>query len=98
MAMSPDEDPIYQAGYQQGLADGAIRRAGPSNERRYLFAAGTLVAGIGGAVVTGMLFSTKYRDIGGVLAFSAAVLGAAFGAASILVDEAPVTPNLGIKV
>jgi hypothetical protein len=67
-------------------------------ERRRLFAVGTLVFGIGGAVVSGMLFSEKHRAIGSVLAFSAAVLAASLAAANILVDDHPVTPTLRLKV
>lgn len=97
--MDPVEDPLYQAGYRQGLAD-SIRHSGsaPSPKRRYLFAAGTFAFGVGGAVVTAMLFSEKHRALGSVLAFSTAVLGASFAAANILVDDHPVTPTLRLKV
>jgi hypothetical protein len=57
-----------------------------------------LVFGIGGAVVSGMLFSEKHRAIGSVIAFSVAVLAASLAAANIMVEDHPVTPTLRLKV
>lgn len=98
--MNPADDPLFQAGYRQGLADSISgeRSQGPTLERRRLFATGTLVLGIGGAVVSALVFSEKHRAIGSVLAFSAAVLGASLAAANIMVDDHPTTPTLRLKV
>lgn len=94
-----DRDEVYRAGYRQGVldADANTLALEMTPARRYTLAAGTLIAGIGSAVVGAMLFNPKYRHVGGIIAFSAATLGAVFGAAHILVDKHPVTPNLRLR-
>jgi hypothetical protein len=97
MTNDPADDPLYQAGYRQGLAD-RVEAPGPTARRRYLFAAGTFAFGIGSAAVTMMLFSKKHQELGQVLAFSVAVVGSSFAAARILADSRPETPTLRLKV
>ena len=99
MPTDPVADPLYQAGYRQGLADAVVAPVEQVSERRrYMFATGTLLAGVGSASLGVMLFSPKHRALGGVIAFSVGVLSAAFAAAHILVDDQPVTPTLHLKV
>lgn len=95
----PDHaDESYRAGYRQGLADAGQSAREVSPQRRYAFAALTFVVGIGGALTTLALASPKHRHVAGVILFSGAVLGSTFGAAHILADKNPQTPNLRIRV
>lgn len=89
-------DPQYQAGYQQAVLDQSHPPV--SNQRRYLFAAGTLIVGIGGALTTLLVANPKTRHIGGLIFFTGATTAAVFGAVHILVDKNPVTPTLRIPL